>query len=88
SEKALKEYQNADPNLKSELEKEIQEAKNIMNSEDISLINRQVDRLQMALSKFSSSAYAATGAAAGATASSTEGQSTSENTQQNYKIED
>lgn len=88
SEKALKEYQNADPNLKSELEKEIQEAKNIMNSEDISLINRQVDRLQTALSKFSSSAYAATGAAAGATASSTEGQSTSENTQQNYKIED
>ena len=88
SEKALKEYQNVDPNLKSELEKELQEAKNIMNSEDISLINRQVDRLQTALSKFSSSAYAATGAAAGATASSTEGQSTSENTQQNYKIED
>ncbi|MEM5807352.1 MAG: molecular chaperone DnaK [Candidatus Aenigmatarchaeota archaeon] len=88
SEKALKEYQNVDPNLKSELEKELQEAKNIMNSEDISLINRQVDKLQTALSKFSSSAYAATGAAAGATAGPTGGQSTSENTQQNYKIED
>lgn len=83
SEKAIKEYPNADSNLKSELEKEIEESKKVMNSEDIILINRQYDKLQVALSKFSQSAYAATGANVGQ--SSTEN---TQSTQQNYKIED
>lgn len=81
SEKAIREYPNADPNLKAELEREIEESKKVMNSEDISTINRQYDKIQMALSRFSQSAYAATGA------STSTGQTTAEN-QQNYKIED
>lgn len=83
SEKAIKEYPNADSNLKSELEKEIEESKKVMNSEDIILINRQYDKLQVALSKFSQSAYAATGANVGQSSSENP-----QNTQQNYKIED
>ena len=84
SEKAIKEYPNADSSLKSELEREMEESKKILNSEDILAINRQYDKLQMALSKFTQSAYAATGATTGHQ-TSTSDQSGS---QQNYKIED
>ncbi|MCS7243760.1 MAG: molecular chaperone DnaK [Candidatus Calescibacterium sp.] len=83
SEKSLREYPNADANLKSELEKEIEESKKVMNAEDVIAINRQYDKLQMALSKFTQAAYAPAGASAST------GQTTStENQQQNYKIED
>ncbi|MCX7759423.1 MAG: Hsp70 family protein, partial [bacterium] len=83
SEKSLREYPNADANLKSELEKEIEESKKVMNAEDVIAINRQYDKLQMLLSKFTQAAYAPAGASAST------GQTTStENQQQNYKIED
>lgn len=84
SEKAIKEYPNADSSLKSELEREIEESKKILNSEDILAINRQYDKLQMALSKFTQSAYAATGATTGPQTSTSD----QPGSQQNYKIED
>ncbi|MEN3015675.1 MAG: molecular chaperone DnaK [bacterium] len=83
SEKAIREYPNVDPSLKAELEREVEESKKVMNSEDISIINRQYDKLQMVLSRFTQTAYA------GATAStSSQGHNTSEASAQNYKIED
>ncbi|MFN3995667.1 MAG: molecular chaperone DnaK [bacterium] len=91
SEKAIKEYPNADANLKTELEREIEEAKKLMNSDDIMAINRQYDKLQVALSKFSQSAYAAAGATTGSTnyQSSQQGPETGgQSSGQSYKIED
>jgi len=83
SEKAIKDYPNVDSNIKSELENVINEAKEVFQKEeDVIAINKVIDKLQSALYKFTSSAYAATGAST----SSNPNQGT--NPEQNYKIED
>jgi molecular chaperone DnaK len=85
AEKAIKDYPNVDSNIKSELENVTKEAKEVFQKEeDMLTINRVIDKLQSALYKFTSSAYAATGASTGSSSNPNQGPST----EQNYKIED
>ncbi len=95
SEKALREFSGANPDLRAKLEREIENAKKVMNeAKSAAEINRALDSLNRVMYEFTSSAYGAgvsssTGGTGSTGSSGTSGGSGGGNvTDADYKVED
>ncbi len=96
AEKALRELAGGDPNLRSQLEAEIEKAKKVMQeAKDVTELNRAMDELNRVMYSYTSSAYSGATAGTGGTASGTPGSSTSggssgssDVSDADYKVED